>query len=201
MDVEILRKRSRLQTQGRDEGRKGWCPLLSFVLVVCCLWSKAASPVCCHPTCLYSVYLFLPLSVLPLAFCCFFCHPPITRSPFSALEERGKKRVFCTPGEIYCLWNPFMVSSAPLNGPFTSAPDNTDEPLLKCVGSFFVFFYSSWGRWCPLNIKDRGNTTPGSTDLQGRDSLDSQKQHKTLLAEQSCVLHSMKETALQTPKL
>lgn len=84
MDIEILRKRSRLQTQGRDEGSKGRCPLLSFVLGVCSLWSKVASPVCCHLTCLCSVYLFLPLSV----------PPPPSPAPLSLPWQKGEKRVF-----------------------------------------------------------------------------------------------------------
>lgn len=149
MDVAILRKRSRLQTQERDKGRKGWCPLLSFVLVVRSLWSKATSPLCCHLTCLYSVYLFLPLSVLPLAFCCFFCQPPITLSPFS---ERKKKKVGggegCTPGRSTAtetlLWFPWLLSMG-------LSPQPKITPMSHCLNVLeaflFFFFYSSWGRF------------------------------------------------------
>lgn len=145
MDVESLRKTGSLQTWGRDEGRKGWSLLPSFVLVRRRLWFKSASPRCCHLTCLHSVYLFLPLSVLPLAFCWCFCHPFLPLH-FLCPRRNRKKEVFCAPREIYCLWSPFMASSAPLLSPQPQITP-TSHLLNVSEASFFeTFSYISWGR-------------------------------------------------------
>lgn len=147
MDVESLRKRGSLQTWGRDEGRKGWSFLPSFVLVTRRLWSKAASPLCCHLTCLHSVYLFLPLSVLPLAFCWCFCHPFL---PLHFLcPRRNRKRKFSAlPGRSTAsealLWLPQLLSMGlspqPQITPMSRRLNVSEAPFLK------TFSYISRGR-------------------------------------------------------